>query len=73
MSFRLSSDPEVEMPRVITSRSVLANPPTPGEGHRRAGAAALRARKSGTVSFLRGSAVRAASGMRPSPSGRRRT
>ena len=34
MSFRLSSDPEVKMPWVITSRSILANPPTPGKGHR---------------------------------------
>jgi len=57
MSFRLSSAPEAKMPRVITSRPILANPPAPGKGrtHRRADAAALRARKSGTVSFLRGS------------------
>ncbi len=34
MSFRLSSDPEVKMPRAITSRSILANPPASGKGHR---------------------------------------
>jgi len=45
MSFRLSSAPEAKMPRVITSRPILANPPAPGKGrtHRRADADALRA------------------------------